>query len=217
MKVSVIIGVCAMFATVCALVPPDATTDALLKKIVDAYKPHIHPHDVLHKADTIVSVKNIVKGTEVKGKLLATPAKEIFLGILEGMETDVGNLTECLKDTDDGIEDIDQFVLLLDHGIRSRNKTEIAEAFPYLAKALRVLSSGARVCGVIKVAEDVDKIIEELEVPGGWLKVLKDEGFKIFVHFRDVTKDLFDAVGDYKAMQWNAFGQDVGRILGYLL
>jgi len=144
-------------------------------------------------------------------------AKEIFLGILEGLVIESGNLSECLNDTDDGIKEMDRFVQLIRQGFEHWSAKDIIAAFGYLAESLKYLEAGARVCGVDKVATEIAIIIAELAVPGGWLKVLEGEGFKVLIHFRDITDDLDSAVKHYEHSEWFAYGKDIGKILGILV
>jgi len=164
---------------------------------------------------TAASAQNQTVATKnVKGE---SKAKEIFIGILLGMEEDVGNLTTCLKDSDEGFDDIAKFYQLIKQGIDHFSPRDIFAAFPFLSNGLSYLEQAVRACGVIKVADDLAKIVAELATPGGWLIVLKQEGLKLIVHGKDVTEDILNAIADYELHKWEGFGKNIGKILGLLL
>eukprot|EP01084_Bolivina_argentea_P129965 229483_1 len=143
----------------------------------------------------------------------AEVAKEILTGVAMGIEGDIGDLQKCMPDVQSAYKDLSSFESELADGIKTKNTQEIIAAWKELAAAVAPLKAAASDCGLQTLVADITTIVKELEQPKGWLTVLKQEGMKLIVHAKDVTEDISGAISNYKSQNWQAFGQDIGKIL----
>lgn len=145
-------------------------------------------------------------------------ATQVLVGIVEGIENDASsNFTQCLDDEEQAFKDLEQFVILIEKGFKTINIQDILMALQLLGEAIQPIQDAASDCGLYQLEADIAAIIAELTTPGGWITVLEQEGIKILFHLTDITEDIIGAVNDFKNKNWNPAGQDIGRILGYLL
>lgn len=179
-------------------------------------------HAVASKVLAALRIKNAAKGAALLRAGVAAPPsvtalEQILEGLVEGIEGQFGNITRCIPEEDGAFQDLEKFVSEIGDAIATGNRAEAADAFNKLIAAVSLAQRAAADCGLDDIAADLATIVAELETPGGWLKLLEQDGWKIIVNAKDVTADLNAAVTDWRSSQYNSFGQDVGRILALLL
>jgi len=139
-------------------------------------------------------------------------------GFAEGIETTIGNVTECTKDLDITFDDFNISFVHLRYGFDHLNVKEIELGCVYLGKGLEEVSVALHACGLEELAKEIKDLATELSTGvSGIIEVIVKEAVNVFYHRHDLTADFHSAINNWEKGDFFNSGIAVGKIVGILL
>eukprot|EP01129_Flabellula_baltica_P017775 TRINITY_DN9990_c0_g1_i1.p1 TRINITY_DN9990_c0_g1~~TRINITY_DN9990_c0_g1_i1.p1 ORF type:complete len:181 (-),score=53.66 TRINITY_DN9990_c0_g1_i1:54-596(-) len=146
------------------------------------------------------------------------PTEEALLfleGFAYGLEEEIGNVTECAKDLNVTMEDLDAGFKLIKHGIPWHPK-DLEKGLKLWAAGLTEFTHALKDCGLEHLVEDIEVILKEIESGiGGTLKFLAEEILALIK-----TQSRKDIVAAYTAWEHGDYyhaGYYSGKVVGIIL
>jgi len=147
------------------------------------------------------------------------PAQEVldfFVGFADGLEIEIGNPAVCAKDLNLTLEDLTQGFTLISQGIDDYSLSKVETGLKLWAAALIEVTTALTDCGAGKIAEDIEKIAQEINSgTTGLVEFIAREVLAILEN--DVQKLFLDAVAAVDKKDFKTAGVDSGKIVGILL
>jgi len=152
-----------------------------------------------------------------KPEIAPTSNITLFIeGVAQGLEIEIGNPDECLKDVNVTEEEFIEGFKKIRDGIEHFNIFEIEDGLVLWSKAMQGVNGGLRDCGADKLADDIEEILKEFSSGvTGIVEFIAREILAIIEN--DVQKLFKDAIASVEKGDWKTAGIDSGKILGILL
>ena len=137
----------------------------------------------------------------------------VFEGVLKGIgaQTAFNDVVGCIDSSETIIQDFNDAI----KDFKAENLNGVIQGIEALTNAVKVLPNAITQCGgVIQDAEKLIKMISNIKNPKSFaFHVAKDIIYNGVNIYYDITK----AVSDYENLQWESFGEDIGRAFNSIL
>lgn len=150
-----------------------------------------------------------------QSKLNTAEVAEITEGVLAGaLKTeDLNDYVDCLKDSEKVVGDIEDAVI----SFEKESISGVSKGLEDIADALTVVSTAMKTCSQSKDIEKLQKLeqmLEQFKTPKSFAMHI---GKDILVNGKDIYTQIKDAISNYKAADYEAFGEDIGDALALTL
>jgi len=139
-------------------------------------------------------------------------------GFATGVESEIGNVTECTKDLDITLNDFEVGFSLIKRGISRIWIPDVEKGLRYFGNGLKEVALVLKVCNATRLAEDIADIAMELSQGiKGVVEIIAKEILNIFHHGADITSDFKAAIASWEKRDYFKSGFYTGKIVGILL
>ena len=156
-----------------------------------------------------VSSASYVHYTDMGLEFTKADFVNVAKGLIEGIAAAEGwdQLAPCIDSTEDAIENVITAVKYL----KKKDPVDVAYGLAALGKALADLPTAFRSCGA--VVHDVEMLIKSIAAISNpttfFFKVAKN----LIVNGADIYHEIYGAVDDFNAGNWEHFGFNIGKAL----
>jgi len=159
-------------------------------------------------------------GNKVVGKKrgIGKDVEEFLLGFVVGVETTIGNVTECTKDANATLDYFEIGFIDLKNGIDGLNRDLIEQGLIEWATGVLTIAGLLEDCGIVTLAEEIMAIARKIqEGPAGIVEIVVDEVVNIFYHGTSLIKYFDQSVSSFESGDFYTSGVNVGEIVAILL
>ena len=150
-----------------------------------------------------------------QAKLTPSEVAQISEGVLAGaLKTeDLNDYVDCLKDSEKVVADIEDAV----QSFEKKNISGVSKGLEDIADALTVVKNDIEKCSQQKDIDQLKKLEQMLRQFKSPMSFAYHVGKDILVNGQDIYGQIKDAISNYKAAKYEAFGEDIGDALALTL
>jgi hypothetical protein len=135
-----------------------------------------------------------------------------------GIESDFGNVTQCLKDGDQAFISFNKAFKELSDGISKRSPSIITLGIIDLGEGVKELAIATKACDTAEIVSDIERIAHELSSGApGIIEIVIKESINIFAHKKEITQDIQRGVSYWNQQKYELCGVQVGKLVGFLI
>ena len=152
----------------------------------------------------------------------SSPTRADYIAFIEGfalgVESDFGNVTECVQDGKEAFTYLSRSVQELKDGIHRKSVSAITAGIIDLGFGIKELGEDIKACDIKEIIDDIMNIAHQLSSgPSGIVEVIVKEVVNIFHHGKDITNDFKNLISFWEQQKYELAGVQLGKIVGILI